>query len=144
MSRATFLDQERIDSALQAIKEVKDQAKDPAVGSDYTAYVRALPAMIITAGLAPALSFLLSKAAGENDARGMLARHVARRVLQVAGVDSAGKDTSEDPATRCLRKIAAASSAEYRHWESEALAYVTWLKRLTEAQLGKRSKQMSE
>jgi CRISPR-associated protein Cmr5 len=96
----------------------------------YSSLARKVPMLVLTNGLGQTLAFL--KAKGKNDPADehtVLFRHLSSWVLsQVASSTTAN---NED----LLQWVLQNDSAAYRRATTEALAFLTWLKRFAEAEL---------
>lgn len=95
---------------------------------DYGSLVRGFAAMIQQDGLGPALAFLQAK--GKKDKKGSpehiaLENHLSAWVLKQM---NASQDSD------LLEWLLTQDSATYRRAATEALAYLSWLKRFAEAQ----------
>jgi len=97
----------------------------------YGSVVHGLPALIRNAGLSQALHFVLSRK--DAEARLVLA-HLA---AQLAAIDAVIKAAPENGRTDALLKAARESDVgRYLRLTQEALACVTWYKRLVQGVLG--------
>jgi len=128
------LEQKRGAAAWGNVKWVRDNGK--AYSNEYGQYARSAPADIQTNGLGQSLAFWRAKGSkdgrpkdnGEN-AHWKLQEHVSEWVLDRLGVSHAGgllgwimdENTSTD---------------DYRRVTAEAIAFLIWLKRFAEAELG--------
>lgn len=114
------LQQQRAAHAWQQVEKVAQSDKE------YGSLVRGLPAMIQHDGLAPTLAFLKAKGKNKEDT------HYCRAYKQlsdwVKSQISFGKNS--DDLLECLINN---GSTTYRHATTEALAYLSWLKRFVEA-----------
>jgi len=97
---------------------------------EYSSLARKVPTLVLTNGLGQTLAFL--KAKGKNDPADehtVLFRHLSKWVLdQVAPGTSSSNDD-------LLQWVLSNDSAAYRRATTEALAFLTWLKRFAEAEL---------
>lgn len=95
---------------------------------EFTSNVRKLPSMIINDGLGQSLAFLLAQAKGKkDDAHYVVYKAVSDWVCQELKLNCTGTGLMDyllDETTK---------SSHYRRASTEALAYLTWLKRFTEA-----------
>lgn len=107
-------DQQRARAAWEATP-----APDDLTG-DYVSLVRGAGASIMTMGLGQTISFYLAKGTPHHK---RLAGTLAQWLLDDADAD--GEDL--------LKEIMESDSDEYRRSATEALAYLTWLKRFAEA-----------
>jgi CRISPR-associated protein Cmr5 len=122
MSMQQTKEQERAARAWGYITEVKEKGKD--FGDKYRSLAQKMPAYILTNGLGQALAFLKSKSSGEHD---FLYEHLSNWVRPQ--VDS----SSNQP---LLQWVMDHDSNAYRRATTETLAFLTWLKRFAEAELG--------
>lgn len=134
---AQSLAQRRAAHALQRIQthEHRNQgAKKPDYGN-YVSYVEALPATILMNGLGQAVATLLAKAEGNlKKPHGLL---YADLQDWVCGSDPAAAFRNTlDKADDCLmRSICGEEQPAYLHAQTEALAYLVWLKKFAKAYL---------
>lgn len=122
------LEQERAQRAWECVQEVTGKPQE--FKKKYSALARKAPMLVLTNGLGQTLAFL--KAKGKNDPgdeHTVLFRHLSEWVLnQVApGTTSSNGDL--------LQWVLEHDSAAYRRVTTEALAFLTWLKRFAEAEL---------
>lgn len=110
-------EQRRAAQAWKDIQSVNNNEKK------YGSLVRGFAAMIQQDGLGPALAFLQAKGEPHHT---MLDAHLSKWVLAEMGVTS--------PNGKLLQWLLGQSSATYRRAATEALAYLSWLKRFAEAQ----------
>ena len=84
---------------------------------------RRLPAMLLTSGLGQTVAFCLSKDEGKT-----VIDNIAKHLSEVTGIEgiTCGNDL--------LEKIKGSNHETYIIFSRETLKYVTWLKRLIEAQ----------
>lgn len=130
-------DQERAKLAWQHVTTVND----PATKADkkrYGTVVHGLPALIRNAGLSQALHFVLSR--NDDEARRVLA-HLAD---QLAGVDAAIGATPDKRVDAMLKAARESDVGRYLRLTQEALACVTWYKRLVKGVLGVEASEDSE
>jgi len=118
------LDQKRAEYALQKVKEIEKQKY-----GHYVSYVSALPATIVMNGLGQALVTLLAKAkSNPNDPHRMLYNHVAGWLSeQIPGLNG-GSD-------HVIEKIMENNQSVYLRAQTEAIAYLNWLKQFARAYL---------
>lgn len=127
-SKRRTVEQLRAAAALEAITEAKTLSK----AGEYSSYARRAGALIQTQGLGQTLAFWRSKGWDKgkpktNDAYAMLYQHMdnwLRKQVASKGADILNWITKE------------ASTEEYRRATAEAQAYLIWLKRFAEAELG--------
>ncbi len=123
-------DQERAKLAWDHIAAVNDPAKKHDK-KKYGSVVHGLPALIRNAGLSQALHFVLSR----KDAEAKLV--LAHLAAQLAAIDAVIKAAPESGRTDALLKAARESDVgRYLRLTQEALACVTWYKRLVQGVLG--------
>lgn len=106
--------QERAKAAWEATPAADD------LSDEYRSLVRGAGASIMTMGLGQTLSFYLAKGQSHHE---RLADALARWLLE--DVDADGE--------ALIETIMQSESSEYRRLTTEALAYLTWLKRFAEA-----------
>lgn len=121
-SRRQSLEQQR---AAQAASDVRE-AKGRSDSKDYRSLVEGLPAMILANSLGQTCAYLLSRAEGNQQKIELLLychleRWVQRRVPQLQG--------------GLLTALMNSDVATYRRAQTEALAYLQWLKRFAQAEL---------
>jgi CRISPR-associated protein Cmr5 len=116
-SNTQTLQQKRAQRAWEDVQSVRSKP-DP---DRYGSLVRGLPAMIKSQGLAPTLAFLDAKGKPHHKAAHS---HLSRWVLGQLG---AGNEQS------LLEWVIKQDSAMYRRATTEAIEYLTWLKRFAEA-----------
>jgi CRISPR-associated protein Cmr5 len=123
-----MLEQERAQRAWACVQEVTSKPQE--FKKKYGSLARKVPMLVLTNGLGQTLAFL--KAKGKNDPADehtVLFRHLSSWVLsQVA---------SSTPASNgdLLQWVLQNDSAAYRRATTEALAFLSWLKRFAEAEL---------
>jgi CRISPR-associated protein Cmr5 len=120
MTRRQTLEQERANKAWECIREVKD--KDYA--DKYGSLARKAPSLVQTNGLGQTLAFLLSKA--KDNEHQALYGHLSEWVA----TDQMGW---EKP---LMEEVISRDSADYRRATAEAMAFLMWLRRFAEAELG--------
>lgn len=116
MSQQQTLQQQRASHAWNQVEKIE---KEPTNKKEYGALVRGLPAMIQHDGLAPSLAFL--KAKGKD--------HHKKAYSQVSDWVKSQLGIRND----FLEYLLTTDSNTYRYATTEALAYLTWLKRFVEA-----------
>ncbi|MBT9132149.1 MAG: hypothetical protein DDT33_00661 [Firmicutes bacterium] len=133
MSRQRSLEQERAKRAWECINEVKGQK----YAKEYDSLAKSAPANIQINGLGQTLAFLRAKGFGkgkpkenENNAHYQLFRHLSEWVKGQLGLKT--KD-SEDLLSWVVNS---AATDEYRRATTEAMVFLSWLKRFAEAELG--------
>jgi len=123
MSEPT-IEQQRASAAWHAVtQEVKGQG----FAHEYSTLAKGAPADIQTNGLGQTLAFWYAKRNKEK-AHACLFGHVSGWVLKQ--VDPAATDAD------LMAWICRVGSEEYRRATVEALAYLVWIKRFAEAELG--------
>lgn len=126
---AQTLEQKR---AKHALEQVKALQKDRP--GNYLSYVNALPAAILMNGLGQALA---TERAASDQAHHKVARHVSEWLLSQEAhtryTASASDDAKLDAAQRLLGGIVAGDQDAYLWAQTEAIAYVTWLKKFANA-----------
>jgi CRISPR-associated protein Cmr5 len=127
--RARTLEQKR---AKHALDQVKALPKDKP--GNYLSYVNALPAAILMNGLGQALA---TERAASDQAHHRLAQHVSEWLLspeahtRYAAVVS--DEAKLDATQRLLGRIVVGDQEAYLWAQTEAIAYVTWLKKFANA-----------
>jgi CRISPR-associated protein Cmr5 len=118
------VEQKRAAQAWDCVSQAK--ARGEAHAGKYGGWVKRLPALILTNGLGQTLAFLRAK--GKNDPQSpaqAVYDHVSDWVVNQVG-----------PGTGTLLEwILRQDSTAYRRATTEALAFVSWLKRFAEAEL---------
>ncbi|HLI12409.1 MAG TPA: type III-B CRISPR module-associated protein Cmr5 [Alphaproteobacteria bacterium] len=125
---AQTLEQRRAKHALEKIKSVNQDKAD-----DYVRHVKALPAAILMNGLGQALATELASGKNDSDPHRLLAKHVSEWLLSK---EAHTKYPSEGPradAASLLDQIVAGDQDAYLWAQTEAIAYVTWLKKFANA-----------
>ncbi len=140
MSERRTIDQERAQSAWEAVRKVSQQKQE--IRDKYRSLVRGFAADVMTHGLGQALAFLRAKSGGSrkkgkdaNAAHDMLYWHISKWVTK----QMRWKNYTDEKNGGLLHAIIAeeCTSADYRRATTETLAYVEWLKRFAEAELEK-------
>lgn len=123
-SRQRSLEQQRAAFAWDCVQQVKKTSW----ASDYCQLAKGLPAMVQVNGLGQTLAFLDSKGKRQDNEHARLAadlsRWVSKQLLGSERNDLIPWITGQ------------ASAAEYRRATAEALAFLNWLRRFAEAELG--------
>ena len=123
-SRQRSLEQERAAFAWQCVEAVRGKSW----ASDYGQLAKSVPSMVQVNGLGQTLAFLQSKGKkGYNEHARMAAdvsRWVGKQLLGAERDDLIPWITGQ------------ATAAEYRRATVEALAFLNWLRRFAEAELG--------
>lgn len=124
------LEQERAAFALKQIRQLQELG-EPKYGH-YVSYVSALPATIVMNGLGQALTTLLAKAKGKtSEPHRFLFDHLAAWLSrQVVEVHVPGDDL-----TVVIDRLMEADQTVYVRAQSEAMAYLNWLKQFARAYL---------
>lgn len=133
------LEQQRARSAWARVSEFVDAVgASSRAAQDYRSVIRKIPAMIGMNGFGQTLAFLLSKEG--QDARGLAPKKAEGKAykhmedwLLAAGSPIAWNTNLGT----LIERIITEDSVVYRQATQEALAYVVWLKRFTEALVGK-------
>jgi CRISPR-associated protein Cmr5 len=128
MTRQT-LEQKRAKHALDHVKALQKEKS-----GNYLSYVNALPAAILINGLGQALA---TERAASDQAHHKLAQHVSEWLLSPEAHTRYATTVSEeeklDVAQRLLGRIVAGDQDAYLWAQTEAIAYVTWLKKFANA-----------
>ncbi len=118
--------------AKHALGQVKALQKDKP--GNYLSYVKALPAAILMNGLGQALA---TERAASDQAHHKLARHVSEWLLSPEAYTKYSASVSDeaklDAAQRLLGRIVVGDQDAYLWAQTEAIAYVTWLKKFANA-----------
>lgn len=123
------LEQQRAGQAWNCVSEVKNRDFE----GRYSALARSFPALVLTNGLGQALAFLRAKKKSHHK---VYYEHVSHwTTKQIYGLAQGDENLLE-------RLIGAESgcqsnSTTYRRATSEALSFMSWLKRFAEAELKK-------
>jgi CRISPR-associated protein Cmr5 len=122
------LEQKRAEQAWECVQKVTKKSQE--FKKKYGSLARKVPMLVLTNGLGQTLAFL--KAKGKNDSANehtVLFRHLSDWVLsQVAPSATASNGY-------LLQWVLENDSVAYRRATTEALAFLTWLKRFAEAEL---------
>lgn len=118
------LEQERAADALGKIKNRRGDA------SYYVSYVSALPAVIVTNGLGQALVMLLAKAKGERNAE-----HYHLYSDLASWLSECVEGLRSDRVDDVVEKLMQGDQALYVRAQTEAMAYLHWLKQFARAYL---------
>lgn len=134
MSRQRSLEQERAKKAWAFVDEVKEREK---YAKDYGSLVKSAPANIQINGLGQTLAFWRAKGFDKgkpkgdgNNAHYQLFRHVSEWVI---GQLELKTTDSKDLLSWIVNN---AATDEYRRATAETMAFLAWLKRFAEAELG--------
>lgn len=126
---AQTLEQKRAKPALEQVKALQNDE-----AGNYLRHVNALPAAILMNGLGQALA---TERAASDQAHHKLARHVSEWLLSPEAYTKYSASVSDeaklDPAQRLLGRIVAGNQDAYLWAQTEAIAYVTWLKKFANA-----------
>ncbi len=126
MSLQKTKEQERAKAAWDSVEEVKRKGRE--FGEKYRSLAQKMPSYILTNGLGQSLAFLKSKAEGNPiDEYSLLYEHLSNWVR--SQVDSRNNQP-------LLQWVMDNDSKAYRRATNETLAFLTWLKRFAEAELG--------
>lgn len=150
MRDVTPLDRRRAEHALQAVTDLTGQG---ALASGYKSYVKGAPAMILTLGIGQALATFLARAGNEQD-KGQGGTPDAYRKLFDHATDwlfsqedptglYGSKEAITDRGAR-IKAILALGQRDYLILQSEALAYLEWLKKFANALLVEQAETQEE
>ena len=131
-SRPT-LDQHRAQHAWKAVEDARKLHSQNAT-ADFAREAKRLPVRIKTAGLGQALAFLSAKAKSENDGRSHLLKKLSCWLLKERRLASLPKGANDRNAV--ILAIIAGNADLLRRATEEALLYLQWLTRFSEAELG--------
>lgn len=137
---AQTLEQKRAKHALDQVKAL--QKEKP---GNYLSYVNALPAAILMNGLGQALATELASGKNDSDPHRLLAKHMSEWLLSKEAhtryATPASEEAKLDAAQRLLGRIVAGGQDAYLWAQTEAIAYVTWLKKFANAFLDPQGKE---
>lgn len=136
MSAQQSLEQKRAANAWKFVEEIAKPEVAPDMKKKYGSLARKAPADIQTGGLAQTLAFWQAKATpkkrgeetSENLAHAKILEHVSSWVKSDDGMK-----LSQDDFLAWL--INTATTNQYRHATTEALAFLVWVKRFAESKL---------
>ncbi|MCY4674686.1 MAG: type III-B CRISPR module-associated protein Cmr5 [Bacteroidetes bacterium] len=132
MSKHITLDQLRAKDAWDAVKRVLKVGGN--VSQEYSREVKRLPIRIRTAGLGQALGFLYAKSDKRSiDAKNLLLEDLAKWLLVERKL--AKRPNSASDRSAILRAIVDGDAEFLRRATGEALMYLQWLGRFTEAEI---------
>lgn len=124
MSSRQTKDQERAAKAWECINAVK--GKD--YQKKYKSLAQKMSSYILTNGLGQTLAYLKAKGKGDQrDEHEILYGHLSAWVM---------KEMEGEESERLLNWVMEKDSPAYRRATTEALAFINWLKRFAEAELG--------
>ncbi|KLU60945.1 CRISPR system Cmr subunit Cmr5 [Peptococcaceae bacterium CEB3] len=130
--RISLVEQGRAARAYEMVQEAKE-----ALGADekkYKSYVKKIPMLIKTNGLAATLAFILSKTGGnskeDSDRKSKGKTPYGRIYSQIA--DWLKEKELLTGETDLVQEIISLSSAKYRSVTAEVLALFSWLRRFAE------------
>ena len=126
------LEQRRARDAWGAVQAVRGAKKSGS--GDYKREAKRLPVRILTAGLGHALAFANCKKGGD----GRVADDVAKWVLSSL---RAGQ-VEDDPARQLMQLVVDKDADWLRRATEESLAYLQWLSRFAEAEIGEGGKNL--
>lgn len=133
MSRQRSLEQERAAHAWDRVREVRDDGASWA--KEYGHLARSAPADIQANGLGQSLAFWRAKGYDKGEPKDN-GRNAHYQLLQDVS-DWLRKQLKLGSDRDLVEWVAKdASTADYRRATTEAIAYLTWLKRFAEADLG--------
>ena len=122
------LDQRRARHAWQAV----ERARTLRDAQDFAREVKRLPVRIRTSGLGQSLAFLYAKSKSDGDARARLLSELGTWMLQERRLASSAKSGDK----RALMSAIIAGDADLlRRASDEALLYLQWLTRFSEAEI---------
>lgn len=121
------LDQRRAQHAWGAVQNIKNTLEKKAQ-KHYQGEAKKMPVRIMTAGLGQALAFIVAKSKGTKSALGQLHIDLSDWVI-VKRPMQASKDN-------LLESVVHGSSDFLQQATNETLAYLSWLNRFLEAELG--------
>lgn len=138
---AATLEQQRAAHALASVRAlIPESDRSAPFATEYRSYVEALPATIVMNGLGQACATLLAASNGDGDrqhAYAELHKHLQSWLCRPVGAADRG---GVYPGTVSLiNAIVQNGQSEYVHAQSEALAYLVWLKKFSQAFLPRRS-----
>jgi CRISPR-associated protein Cmr5 len=129
MSLITNLEHERAKEAWTCVDYVNNEIDDKKYKDEYRSIVMKLPTLIITNGLGQSLAFLRSKGKGdENKPHEKVYSDVASWLDKRIQWTAPGE---------LIEKLIALPSDKFRYATTEALAYLSWMKRFADAVLPK-------
>lgn len=129
MSKPT-LDQRRAKHAWQSVTSLRDRERDGKYGDNAKEYAREakkLPMRIMTAGLGPALAFILAKAKNKRQNIKKIHEHITDWVINGYPIEAKKKGS-------LMESILDGDSCFLRRATDETLAYLQWLNRFAEAE----------
>lgn len=126
------LDQQRAAFALKCIHDLEQQSKDGLDYGHYVSYVSALPATIVMNGLGQAMTTQLARAKGKPEhPRRLLFNHLAgwlsQRMLELRVPDG--------QLSLVIDRLMDADQGVYVRAQTEAMAFLNWLKQFARAYL---------
>ena len=124
------LDQCRAKHAWKAVEHVRT-SKD---AKEFAREAKRLPVRIRTASLGQALAFLVAKSKSDDDARGRLLVTLGDWLLRKRGLATRSKDAGGRQAL--ISAIIEGDANLLRRATEEALLYLQWLTRFSEAEIG--------
>ncbi|NHZ71480.1 MAG: type III-B CRISPR module-associated protein Cmr5 [Aquificales bacterium] len=131
LGKRSSTDQKRAAQAWVDVEQVDNKHRDT-LGRKYNSLARSAPAMVQSNGLGQTLAFYRAKAGPtrkKESEHWLLYTHISRWVMvQLDQKDNAVKDG-------LLEWIVQQDTQIYRRATAETLAYMTWLKRFSEAVL---------
>lgn len=120
------LDQQRAKQAWDNIQSVANRPDD--FKKKYGSLARKVPMLVLTNGLGQTLAFLRAKGKDDSsDEHNVLFRHLSAWTMSQVAPNAGNQNL--------LEWVLNNDSVAYRHATTEALAYLTWLKRFAEAEL---------
>lgn len=125
MTQTLTRDQLRAQHALRCV-----QAVSPKLQSDYQSYANSLPASIVMNGLGQACAMLLAQAGGKQDAHRLLYDHLKDWLCL-------GEHAVYPGQADLVEAVIGHGQRHYVRAQIEALAYLDWLKKFSQAYLTK-------
>ncbi len=142
MSRQRSLEQERAKAAWEKVCAVVERNSQPEekkrFGKEYGSLAKSAPADIQASGLGQTLAFWRAKGyeKGQPKKNGDNAHYQLLAHLSAWLREQLKLPVSQDPQAVLEWIVKQATTDEYRRATAEAMAYLNWLKRFAEAELG--------
>jgi CRISPR-associated protein Cmr5 len=137
MANPRTTEQKRAERALKCVRNVKDDKDIKA--SEYVTLAKRAPANIQTNGLGQTLAFWRSKRKdkqGNIKPEGVIYEHVSSWVCKQMNWQHSPNDRDKNLDKHLLVHLTQCSTGDYRRATVEAMAFLSWLKRFAEAELG--------
>lgn len=125
------LERQRAKQALDTITELNNKKEEL---ENYVSYVKALPATILQIGLGQALATLLSASKGKSAQKSDHRRLYDQMEVWLCRAEPAAPYPNQKDV---MQAITNGDENTYVHAQSEALAYLAWLKKFAVAYLSK-------